>query len=144
NDLRRVEVLRHLERVRLRHADTLSVGAPHRQRGDTISLPQPRAARAELLDDADQLVAGREGRLRAAKIRTRAQQGITERHTGGENPDAHLPRTRSGIVLLDHLQDLGATVVTNDDALHASSLLRNLGRFLEGTDHTSPSVTSQD
>jgi hypothetical protein len=44
HDLRRVEVLRHLDRVGLRHADTLRVGAPHRQHGDTIShsrLEQP-------------------------------------------------------------------------------------------------------
>jgi hypothetical protein len=66
------EVLRHLDRVRLRHADTLRVGAPHRQHGDTISLPQPRAARGEL-DDADELVAWRERRLRAAEIDTGAQ-----------------------------------------------------------------------
>jgi hypothetical protein len=32
--------------VLLRHADTLRVGAPHRQRADTVSLSQPRAARA--------------------------------------------------------------------------------------------------
>jgi hypothetical protein len=73
HDLRRVEVVGHLDRVLLRHADTLRVGAPHRQRGDTISLPQPRAAQAELLDDADELVAGSEGRLRAAEIVTGAQ-----------------------------------------------------------------------
>jgi len=73
HDLRRIEVLGHLDRVPLRHTDTLRVRAPHRQRGDTISLPQPRTARAELLDDPDELVAGREGRLRAAEIRTGAQ-----------------------------------------------------------------------
>jgi hypothetical protein len=73
HDLRRVEVLGHLDRVPLRHADTLRVRSPHRQRGDTDSLAQPRAARAELLDDADKLVSGREGRLRAAEIRTGAQ-----------------------------------------------------------------------
>ena len=78
HDLPRVEVLGHLDRVRLRHADTLRVGTPHRQRGDAISLPQPRAARAELLDDADELVAGREGSLRPAEIRTRAKKRVGE------------------------------------------------------------------
>ena len=40
-DLRRVEVVGHLDRVRLRHADALRVGAPHRQRADAVSLAQP-------------------------------------------------------------------------------------------------------
>jgi hypothetical protein len=72
-DLGRVELLGHLDRVLLRHADTLRVGAPHRQRGDTVSLSQPRATRAELLDDADEFVAGRKRRLRTAEIDAGAQ-----------------------------------------------------------------------
>jgi hypothetical protein len=134
HDLRRVEVRGHLDRVLLRHADTLRVRAPHHQRGDTVSHLQPRAPGAELLDDTDELVARRERRLRATEIDTRTQQRIAERHAGGQNPHAHLARRRSGIVLLDHLQDLGATVVINHDALHASSLPSGPRRFLEGTD----------
>ena len=118
HDLRRVEVLGHLDRVRLQNTDALRVGAPHRQRADTVSHSQPRAARAELLDDADKLVAGRERRLRHAEIRAGAQLGIGERHAGGQNPDADLARTRPGIVVLHHPQDLGPTEVIDDDALH--------------------------
>jgi hypothetical protein len=141
HDLLRVEIFWHLDRVLLRHADTLRVGAPHRQRGDTISLPQPRAARAELLDDADKLVAGREGRLRATEIDTRTQQRIAERHAGGQNPHAHLARRRSRIVLIHHLQNHGPAVALNDDTLHGSSRsLRSWIQFLEGTDNSTSSV----
>ena len=133
HDLRRVEVLGHLDRVLLRHADALRVGAPHRQRADTVSLSQPRAARAELLDDADELVAGRERRLRAAEIRAGADQRIGERHAGGQNPDADLARTRSGIVLLHHPQDLGPAEVIDDDALHGRVLR---GRTVRASDQS--------
>ena len=115
---RRVEVLGHLDRVLLRHADALRVGAPLRQRADAVSHTQPRAARAELIDDADELVAGRERRLRAAEIRAGAHLGIAERHARGQNPDADLARTRSGIVLLHHAHNFGAAEVVDDDTLH--------------------------
>ena len=118
HDLRRVEVLGHLDRVRLRHADALRVGAPHRQRADAVSHSQPRAARAELLDDADELVAGRERRLRHAEIRAGAQLGIGERHARGQDPDADLARTRPGVLVLHDPQDLGPAEVVDDDALH--------------------------
>jgi hypothetical protein len=83
-----------------------------------VPHPQPRAARAELLDDADELVAGGERRLRTAEIDTGAQQGIAERHAGGENPDADLAWPRLGDVVLYDPQDLGATELIDDDALH--------------------------
>ena len=77
---RRVDVLRHLDRVRLQNTDALRVGAPHRQRADAISprsLVQPGPS---FLDDADELVAGRERRLRHAEIRADAEHGIGVRH----------------------------------------------------------------
>ena len=117
---RRVEVLGHLDRVRLQNADALGVRAPHRQRADAVSHAQPRAARAELLDDADELVAGRERRLRHAEIRADAEHGIGVRHAGRQNPDAHLARTRSRILVLHDPQDLGTAEVIDDDALHAA------------------------
>ena len=105
--LRRVEVLGHLNRARLRHADALRVGAPHRQRADAVSLPQPRAGRAELVDDADKLVAGRKRRLRRAEIRAGAKLSIGERHPGSQDPDAYLARPRPGILVLHHLKTSG-------------------------------------
>jgi hypothetical protein len=65
-DLGRVQVLGDLDRARLRHTDALRVGPPHRQGADAVSFSQARAARAELFDDADELVARRERRLRSA------------------------------------------------------------------------------
>jgi hypothetical protein len=81
-----------------------------------------RAARAELLDNADELVTGRERRLRPAEIRAGAQLGIGERHAGGQNPDADFARTRSGIVVLHYPQDLGSAEVIDDNTLHRLSL----------------------
>jgi hypothetical protein len=60
-DLRRIQVLRHLDGADLRHAHALGVGTPHRQRADTVSDPEPCAARAQLLDDTDKLIAGVDG-----------------------------------------------------------------------------------
>jgi hypothetical protein len=37
HDLARVEILGHLDRVRLQNTDSLRVRAPHRQRADTVS-----------------------------------------------------------------------------------------------------------
>jgi hypothetical protein len=47
-----------------------------------------------------------------------AQLSIGERHACGQDPDAHLARPRSRILLLDELQDLGPAVVIDDDTLH--------------------------
>jgi hypothetical protein len=113
-----IEVLGHLDGVRLRQADALGVGAPDRQRADAVPHPQPRATRAELLDDADELVAGRERRLRHAEIRAGPQLGIGERHAGGQNPDAHLAWARLGNAVLHHPQDLRPA---EDRRRHASS-----------------------
>jgi hypothetical protein len=77
-DLGRVEVVGHLDRVVLRNADTFGVGAPLRQCADAGSHVKPRAAGAELIDMADEFVAGRERRLRAAEIRARTHLGIAE------------------------------------------------------------------
>jgi len=117
-DLARIEVLGHLDRAGLRHADALRVGAPDRQRADAVAHAQPRAVRAELFDDADELVAGRERWLRHAEIRTDAEHGIGVRHARGQDPDAHLARTRSRIVLLDDPQDLGTAEVIHNNAFH--------------------------
>ena len=122
-DLRRIEVLRHLDGAGLRHAHALRVGTPHRQRADTVSDAQPCGARAQLLDNTDELVAGRERRIRHAEIGPGAQHGIGIGHARGQHPDPDLARTRSGIVLLNHLQDLGTAEVIDDDTLHRSHLL---------------------
>ena len=90
----------------------------HRERGDSVSFPQPRASGAEFFDDADEFVAGRERRLRHAEIGAGAQHCVGVRHAGGQNPDAGLPRARPGNVVLDHPQDLGPAVAIDDDALH--------------------------
>jgi hypothetical protein len=124
-DLRRVEVLGHLDRVRLRHADVLRVGSPHRQSADAVPNTQPRAARAELLDDADELVAGRERWPWHAEIRAGAQHGVGVRHPGGKNSHPDLARTRSGNVGVHHPQDLGPAVVIDNDALHPVFARRN-------------------
>jgi hypothetical protein len=118
DDFRRVEVRGHLNRVLLEHADPLRIGAPDRQCGDPVSHAQPRAARAELLDDADKVVARRERRLRHAEIRAGAQLRIGKRHASGQNPDADLARPRPGSIVLHHPQDLGPAEVIDDDALH--------------------------
>jgi hypothetical protein len=116
--LRRVEIIGHLDRVLLQHTDSLGVCAPDRQRADTVADAQCRAARTELLDDADQLVAGGERRLRHAEVRTGAEHGIGVRHTGRQNPHTHLTRTRPGNLIIDHPHDLGAAEVIHDHALH--------------------------
>jgi hypothetical protein len=122
-DLPWIEVLGNVDCAGLGHADAVRVRAPDRQRADAVTHLQPRAVRPELLDDAYELVAGRERWLRrAGDIRAGAQLGIGERHPGGQDPDAHLARTRSGIVLLDHAQDLGPAEVIDDDTLHRLNL----------------------
>src|SRR5690606_3051229 len=60
--------------------DALRVRAPNGQRTDAISLSEPRAAWAEGLDDADELVARRERRLGAVEVRAGSELGIGERH----------------------------------------------------------------
>jgi hypothetical protein len=74
----RVEVFGHLDHVFLPQADALRVRTPHGQRADTVSDTQTRALRSELLDDAYELIAGGERRLRHAEIRAGAQLGIGE------------------------------------------------------------------
>src|SRR5262249_30362799 len=81
---------------------------------------QPRAARPELFDDTNELVAGRERGLRGAReVRAGAQLRIGERNAGREDVDAHLARPRSRSVLLHHGQDLWPADTINDDTLHA-------------------------
>jgi hypothetical protein len=126
HDLARVEVLGHRDRVLLLDADPLGIGPVHGQCSYPVSLTQPLAARAELLDDADELVAGREWRLRAAHVSAGADLSVCERHPGRQDPDANLTRVWSGGVLLHHLQDLRPPVAIDDDPLHdRTSLLRS-------------------
>jgi hypothetical protein len=75
-DLARIEVLGHVDRAGLRHADAFGVRTPDRQRPDAIARAQSRAARAELFDEADEFVAGRERRLRRTReVRAGAAAG---------------------------------------------------------------------
>src|SRR5262249_45346015 len=104
--------------VGLKNTDALCVCPPHGQRANTVSHLQPGAAWAELLDDADELIAGRERGPRHAQIRADAEHGIGVGDAGRKNPDAHLAWTRSGSLLLDDLQDLRTTEVVYDHALH--------------------------
>ena len=130
HDLRRVQVLGHLDRLRLGHADVLGVAAVGGQRGDPVPDVQPRAARAELVDDADDLVAGCERRPGHAEVRAGAQLGIGQRHPRGQDPDAHLTRTRPGDLVLHHPQDLGPAEVIDDNALHGSQASPGSGQRL--------------
>ena len=123
HDLCRVPVLGHLDRIFLRHADALRVGAPHGQCAHAFALAQPLAAWAERLDDAHELVPGRERRLRSAEVRAGAQLRIGERNAGRQHPHPHLARARPWNLVLHHLHDLGATIVINDDALHVHTPL---------------------
>src|SRR4029434_9026011 len=54
-------------------------------------------------------------------MRTSAYQRVSERHAGSQNLDPHLTRTRAGIVLLHHFQDLRPAEVINHDTLHSWS-----------------------
>ena len=102
---------------------TRSASAPH-----TVSAPirspssQPRAAGTEFLDDADEFVARRERRLRAAEVRPGADERVGERHPGGQHPDADLALPRPGIGLVHHLQHLGTAIVVDNHALHRPHL----------------------
>src|SRR6266568_2528768 len=89
----------------------------------TRSAAQPRTARAQLLDDTDELVARRERRIRHAEIGPGAQHGIGIGHARGQHPDPDLARTRPGVILLNHPQDLGPAIVIDDDTLHHPHLL---------------------
>src|SRR5262249_5105038 len=95
----------------------------HGQRSHAIAHVQPLAARTELLDDADKLVARRERRLRTAKVRPGAELRIGERYAGGEHFDADFSLTRHRDLGLHHGHDLGSTIVTHDAALHVANLL---------------------
>ena len=123
DDLRRVQVLGHIDRILPRHADEFSVCAPLRQRADAVShMPPRRGVCAELVDDADELISRREWRFRPAEIRAGAHLGIAEGHAGGQDPDADLAATRSGIVRLDDLYDFGTAEPVDQDSLHVISL----------------------
>src|SRR5215218_1460230 len=102
---------------------TRSASAPHTvsapTRSPSRSLEQPGPSSSTT---ADELVAGRERRLRAAEVRPGAYERVGERHPGRQDPDADLARTRSGIVLLHHPQDLGPAELVDDDTLHRLSL----------------------
>src|SRR5262249_14952245 len=101
------------------------VRAPHRQSADAVTDLQPRATRAELFDDTDQLIARRERRLRSArKIGPGAQLGVGERHSRRQHLDQYLARSRPGILLLDDFQDLGSSEMVDNDALHRPPPLR--------------------
>src|SRR5215207_7845613 len=57
-------------------------------------------------------------------------------HPRRQNLDEHLARTGSGVLLLDHLHDLGPTEVIHDDALHRRPLpsagKRPFGGYVHG------------
>jgi hypothetical protein len=114
------------------------VGADERggQRGDAVAFAQPRAARTELLDHADELVAGSEQWLRHPKIGACPQLGIGERHPRGQYPDTHLARAGLGVVVLHHRQLLGSAEPVDDDTLHALNVgvprpLHRVFRFVQ-------------
>src|SRR5689334_11870582 len=96
HDLRWVEIIRHLDHIRLQNTHSLRVRPPHRQRADTVTDPQPRAFRSELFDDPDEFIAGREGGLGYTEIRPGAEHGVGVRHAGRKDPDANLARPRPG------------------------------------------------
>jgi hypothetical protein len=83
HDFGRIQRAGHFDRVDFRQADALGVSAPDGERCHSITLSQPRAPRAELLDAADELVAGREWWLWHAEIGPGAQLGIRKRHPRG-------------------------------------------------------------
>jgi hypothetical protein len=119
NHLGRIELLGNLNGVHVRHADTLRVGAPDGERRHPVSHSQPgRAAGAELLDDADELIAGGEWRLRHAQIRAGAQLSIGKRHPRCQHPNAQLADPRPRIALLHHRQHLGTAIAVHHHALH--------------------------
>jgi hypothetical protein len=121
NDLCRIEILRHLHGARLRHANAFGIRAPHRQRADAVPWVEPGAARTELLDDANELVARRKRWSWAAgDVRPRAQLGIGERHAGCQDAYAYLAPNWFRNVILHYLHDLGATIVINDHAFHVT------------------------
>jgi hypothetical protein len=121
--LGRIKVAGDLDRIHLRHTHALGVGAPDRQRCHPVARSQPRAARAQLLDHADELVAGRERRLGHAEIGAGAQLGIGKGHPRRQHPDADLADPRPRIVLLYHPQHLGPAIALHDHALHRPQLL---------------------
>jgi hypothetical protein len=79
---------------------------------------RPRAVRAEFGDDADELVARGEWRLRATEICAGAHLRIAERHARRQDPDANFARTRSGVALFHNADNFRPTEMIDDYALH--------------------------
>src|SRR5205814_8395875 len=79
---------------------------------------QPRAARAELSDDADELIARRERRLRPAEIGAGAQLRVGERYAGGQHPDADFAPPGARRLRLHELENLGTAEPRDDNSLH--------------------------
>src|SRR5262249_51348746 len=109
--------------VLLQDAHPLRIRAPDGQRPDAVANVQPLAARAELLDHADQLVAGRERRLRDTEVGAGAQHGIGERHARGQRLAADVAGAGAGDRVLDHLQNLGTAEVVYDHPLHPVAIV---------------------
>jgi len=126
--LRRIEILRHFDRVHFRNADALGARAPNGQRRHASSGAQPRAAGTDLLDHADKLVARCERRLRrtnrgagyAADIGACAEQRVGKRHAGRQDSHADLANARARISILHHPQHLGTAEVIDDDSFHCA------------------------
>src|SRR5204862_7174738 len=91
---------------------------PHRQHADAVADSQPRAARAELFDDADELIARRERRLRPAEIGAGAQLRVGERYAGGQHPDADFAPPGARRLRLHELENLGTAEPRDDNSLH--------------------------
>src|SRR4029078_5407064 len=128
--LGRIEILGYFDRVHLRHAHALRACAPHGEGRHAHRWMQPRAARTELLDHTDELVARRKWRLRradrcagdAADICAGAKQRVLKRYAARQNFDADLANARAWIGVLHDPQHLGTTEVIDDNALHCAAL----------------------
>ncbi|BCW66742.1 hypothetical protein NicSoilB4_15050 [Arthrobacter sp. NicSoilB4] len=122
DNLRRVEVLGHLDCFRLGHTNAFRVRTPDCQCCNPIPYTQPGTSGAELLYNAHELVTGRKRRLRDMKICASPQLRIRERHTGCQHPDSDLAGAGPRILGLYHLQDLRTTESFDNDAFHGSNI----------------------
>ena len=106
----------HRNQFTLRQADELRVRAADRQCGNYLAWFDCRDAVAEPIHHADQIPARRERQRGRLGMNALARHQVGQANTRGKDSHLHFAPLRLGALFFEHLNCIGPTVVSNDDA----------------------------